>query len=413
MSAGRRTVPAEACREVQLLLCCARTDLEPSVLCRMRALLLERIDWERLRVMSLAQGVGPLLDRGLRRAGPEGIPDGVLDELRNYVRASARRNLLLTGRLLRLLAAFGSGGIRAIPFKGPALAVQAYHDLTLRQFTDIDVLVHERDAAAAKAVLVAHGYRQRMSHPWEAPFEDETGVSVDLHWGIAPSYDPTPPTFEQLWTRLVPVSLSGTEVLTLAPEDLLLILSIHLAKDCRESRQRLVQICDAAELIRSHPELDWQQVLARARASGGERILLLDLLLAHDLLAAPVPEPVLRSALGSRAVSGLAREVEGRMFPATGAPKVTSTDSGLLSDELAFSVRTRERLTDKLRCLGLRTRDRVLLAVRPSRRDREFLPLPAWLGFLYYFVRPARVLSGRIRTRKVATEAERGRAATP
>ena len=362
--------------------------------------------------MALAQGVGPLLYSGLRRACPEGVPDGVLGELRTYVRASARRNLFLTGRLLRLLAALRSHGIRAIPFKGPVLAVQVYRDLTLRPFVDVDVLVHERDAPGAKALLTAHGYRRTMFHPWEAAFEDDSGVSVDLHWGIAPRYDPTPQTFEQFWTRLVPVSLSGTEVLTLAPEDLLLILSIQLAKDCRESRHRLVQICDTTELIRSHPGLDWKHVLELARAAGGERILLLDLLLAHDLLAAPVPEAVLRPALESRAVPALAREVEARMFPAAGAPEVLSTDSGAVSDDLAFYVRTRERFSDKLRYLGLRARDRIGLAVRPSARDRDFLPLPAWFGFLYYFVRPVRVLSGRMRTRKVASDAERERAAS-
>jgi hypothetical protein len=411
MSAGRETVPARACREVELLLCCARTDIEPSALPRIRTLARESIDWELLRVMSLAQGVGPLLYSALRQTCPEGVPDGVLDELRRNVRASARRNLLLTGRLLRLLAAFRSRGIRAIPFKGPLLAVQVYRDLTLRPFVDIDVLVHERDAAGAKALLMEHGYRQQMVHPWEASFEDDSGVSVDLHWGIAPSYDPTPQTFEQLWTRLVPVSLSGTEVLTLAPEDLLLILSIQLAKDSRESRQRLVQICDATELIRGHPGLDWEHVLTLARAAGGERILLLDLLLAHDLLAAPVPQPVLRPALASREVPALAREVEARMFPTIGAPEHLSTDSALMSNDLAFYVRTRERFADKLRFLGLRARDRVGLAVRPSARDRAFLPLPAWLGFLYYVVRPVRILSGRTWRRKLASEAERRRAA--
>ena len=414
MSAGRYDAPPRASREVELLLCCARTEIDPYAVSRIVALLRESIDWEFLRLMALAQGVGPLLYSGLRRTCPDGVPDGVLDELRGFVRANARRNLLLTGRLLRLLAAFRNRGIRAIPFKGPVLAVQVYRDLALRPFVDIDVLVHERDAAGAKALLTAHGYRQVMSHPWEAPFEDESGVSVDLHWGIAPSYDPAPRTFEQLWTRLVPVSLSGTEVGTFSPEDLLLILSIQLAKDCRESRQRLLQICDTAELIRSHPGLDWKHALSLARAAGGERILQLDLLLAHDLLDASLPEVVLRSAQGSHAVRALAREVEARMFQAAGAPELLPRGAGRPSDDFDdFYVRTRERLSDKLRYFALRARDRIRLVVRPSGRDREFLPLPAWLGFLYYLVRPVRVLSSWIRTGKVTSKARRGRAATP
>jgi hypothetical protein len=410
-SAVQYDAPGTARCEVELLLCCARTHLSPSAASRIKARLQESIDWDRLRLMALAQGVGPLLYRSLRQTPPETVPGPVLEELRSYVRSNVRRNLLLTGRLLRLLPAFKDRGIRAIPFKGPLIAVQVYGDLTLRPFTDIDVLVHERDAAGAKALLTAHGYQQRMSHPWEAPFEDESGVSVDLHWGIGPSYDPTPQTFEQLWTRVLPVSLAGVEVPTLAPEDLLLILSIQIAKDWRESRQRLLQICDTAELLRRHPNLDWKQVLGLARAAGGERILQLDLLLAHDLLGAPLPEAVLRATQGSRVARTLAREFKAQMFPVAAAAELRFTDSGLPRDKPVFYARTRERLRDKLRYFGLRARDRIGLVVHPSRSDREFLPLPAWLGFLYYFVRPVRVLSRRIRSGRIASKSERGSAA--
>src|SRR5688572_16730907 len=295
--------------ETELLLDCARTSLSSSTAARVRELAIQPLDWALLYQMALAHRVGPLLHRNLQRSAPQSVPAPVVEHLRDHARATGRRNLFLTGRLLRLLAAFNDRRIRVIPFKGPLIATHVYGDLVIRPFSDLDVLIHARDVAAAKAMLSAHGYEQRTSHPWEAPFEDATGVEVDLHWGIGPSYDPTPRTFDQLWARAVPLALEGVEVHSLAPEDLLLVLSIQIAKDWRDSRHSLLQICDTAELLRRCPGLDWAQVLELARTSGGERILQLDLLLSHELLSAPVPEPVLRSAQASRAARTLALEL--------------------------------------------------------------------------------------------------------
>ena len=397
--------PPGNCRaEIELLLCCARTDVGAAVASRIRALARSEIDWDRLRVVAFAQGVGPLVGRTLRQTCPDGVPERVLEEWQSRAHASARRGFLLTGHLLRLLTSFRTAGLRVIPFKGPTLAMLAYGDLALRPFADIDVLVHKRDVAQAMTLLDALGYRPRRRHPWEAEFQDAGGTSVDLHWAIAPSYDPIPQTFDQLWARVVPVTLLGAEVATLAPDDLLLVLGIQLAKDSRELRQRLLQLCDTSELLRSHPELDWDHVFEGARAAGGERILLLDLLLVHDLLDGPVPEAVLRVAQDNRPLRALAREFEARMFQPGDHRHRRASDPGLRSEGAALYVRARERLRDKIRFFGLRARDRIGLAVHPTRSDREFFPLPPRLGFLYYLVRPVRVLSRWVRTGRIGSD---------
>jgi hypothetical protein len=393
------------------VLCCARTHLSALSTSRIRELLDEDLDWNRVGRMALEQGVGPLLSRSLHEVAPERVPARVLDELREYVRANARRNLLLTSRLLRLLAAFRDSGIRVLPFKGALTAVQVYGDLTLRPFVDIDVLVHERDVEAAMALLAEQGYEQRMAHPWEAPFEDASGVTVDLHWGIAASYDPAPRTFDQLWARAVPVPLAGTEVPTFAVEDLLLTLSVQIAKDLLSTGPRLLQICDSAELIRRNPDIAWSSILDLARAAGGERMLQLDLLLAHELLEAPVPEPVLRSAKGNPAVRTLARDMRARLFPAAPGPDGPPANPGLLRGKAATYLRTRERWRDRLRFFGHRARERFLLVVQPTRSDREFLRLPAGLGAFYYLVRPVRVVGTWLRTGRISARPEQGRGA--
>ena len=51
-----------------------------------------------------------------------------------------------------------AGGIRAISFKGPTLAVAAYGHLGRRSSADIDLLVHPADATRVRPLLLQNGY---------------------------------------------------------------------------------------------------------------------------------------------------------------------------------------------------------------------------------------------------------------
>src|SRR5207253_975904 len=81
-------------------------------------------------------------------------------------------------------------------------------------------------------------------------------------------------------------ALAGRPWPAFAPARLLLILCVHGANHCW---LRLNWLCDVAELLRRNPALDWPALAAEAERWGCRRILTLGLLLAHDLLDAPLP----------------------------------------------------------------------------------------------------------------------------
>ena len=54
---------------------------------------------------------------------------------------------------------------------------------------------------------------------------------------------------------------------SLAPEDNLLLLCMHGAKHCWS---RLERVCDVAELITSHSNLDWVALVSRAKVFGAD-----------------------------------------------------------------------------------------------------------------------------------------------
>src|SRR5438309_495022 len=123
--------------------CRGRTCLDSERAERITALLQQNLDWQYLIQTALNHGVMPLLYWQLNKICPEALPNEVANDLRQHFHTNAWHNIILSRELLRLLSLFETHGIPAIPYKGPALAASAYGNLSLRQFCDLDVLLHK------------------------------------------------------------------------------------------------------------------------------------------------------------------------------------------------------------------------------------------------------------------------------
>jgi hypothetical protein len=367
---------------------------------RARTALERGIQWELLLRTAELQGIAPLLHANLSRLFPGQIPPPHAERLRQACRGIARLNLSLVAELRRLLERFEGRRIPAIPFKGPVLAASAYGSLTLRQFGDLDILVHERDGHAACRLLAELGYVLGYHvRGQEYHFADEgRRITVDLHQRIASSYFPVPADFDVLWGRARPVSLGGGMVRGLAPEDTAFGLCVHLAKDYCSWKERLSQLCDLAELMAAEPTLPWYEVLDHARAAGGERIVLVALWLTRELLGSSLPEAAVARfdndpnvpRLGTLVKERLLRQLDGSLdyVPYRREARV---------EDLSLHLAMRERRVDRIRLVRDLIRNRLGRLVTPTELDHRFLPLPRGLSSLYYLIRPIRVARDRLR----------------
>jgi hypothetical protein len=379
-------MPAGTRPEAELLLRCARVEMDTPTAGQVRALLRHDLDWPYLLRAAVAHGTAPLLYWHLNRLASDAGPAPARNRLRQWFHDNARHNLLLTGELLRLLRLFAADGIRAIPFKGPTLAACAHGNLALRQFNDLDLLLCPADLPRARELLTTAAYRPGLPLPpaqedahlasiGQVPFVGVDGrCPVELHARIAPRDFHFPLDLERLWPRLRALSLGGQEVRALAGEDLLVVLCAHGAK---HRWACLGWVCDVAEVLRTHQAMSWPEVADVARSVRCERILGLGLLLAHDLLGAPVPEEFVRRARAVPAVRALAARVGRQMFRDEG-----DRAGGL--DNALFQLRARERLRDGLRYA-------LSLALTPTVADWERRRAPASLPFLYHLLRPVRL----------------------
>jgi hypothetical protein len=153
------------------------------------------------------------------------------------------------------------------------------------------------------------------------------------------------------------------------------MVSVHGAKHIWAS---LRLVCDVAELIGAHPEMDWDAVIDRAGALRAGRMLSLALFLASDLLGAVLPEDVSRRVQADSTIPALAADVQQRLF-ADGRPP---PDAFPVIEP--FHLKLLESRWDRYRyCLQIVT--------TPTVEDWELLPLPAALFPLYYVERPLRL----------------------
>jgi hypothetical protein len=386
LGASVNTPAAYTRPEVELLFCCARTCVDPITAKRIRGLLREHIDWSYLLQTAFRWRVRPLLYRNLNAVYPEGVPEVILAQLRDHFRANARRNLFLVGELLKILRLFEMQGIPAISFKGPVLAASLYSDLALRECGDLDFLVRKRDIMRARSLLISEGYRstEGLTDAQEvaclkSPLDyhlgyDDGNVDVELHWRVTPSYFAFPFDVDCLSEDLESTSLAGTTIRQISPQPLLLVLCVHGAKHHWE---RLSWICDIAELVRVHAELDWGQVLAQAGRLGCKRMVLLGLLLAHTLLGADLPQRVWSEIQADPVVEPLAIQMRGPLL---------SEDGGSYggTEWHTYHLRIKERWRDRILYLLRWAFNRVA----PDAEEQTVVPASPIRSFFYYLLRP-------------------------
>lgn len=373
--------------EVELLLCCAQPQPGPDPTARIKTLLQGTLDWSYLLQLVARRGLMPLLYWNLKAIGPEAVPQAILAQLQGDFQANARRNLLRTRELLQILALFTAHQVPMIPYKGPVLAALLYGNLSLREFSDLDILIPAQYLSKAKELLLSQGY-----HPWTDPehpasprsynlqfVRGEAGTELlELHWRVTPPYFAYGVELEAFWERLQPLSLAGVTVQGFSPEDLLLILCVHGGKD---DWRRLKWVCDVAGLLRLQPDLDWDQVLRLAGSSGCERMLYLGLFLARDLLGVVLPPAVSAKMQADPTAKRLARQMVERLFSVTVQPLL-----GI--EKHLYYVRLREKWQDKLAYL----RYQLHAKVAPNANDEALFALPPALYFLYYPLRPVRLV---------------------
>lgn len=220
---------------------------------------------------------------------------------------NAGKNALLWQELCALLSECHQQALPVLVLKGAALLGTIYRNKALRQMADLDLLVPEAAIGTVVTLLQERGYQAKAQIGTEIldhftilhhlpPFvHPESNICVELHVTIAPPNRFYSIDIAELWAAAQPLPMAGSAAFTLAPEDLLLYTCMHATyRHLFELGARF--LCDVDAIVRHYgATLDWDRLVARAKAWQWHNGVFLGLHLAHQLLATPIPPTTLQA----------------------------------------------------------------------------------------------------------------------
>ena len=299
------------------------------------------------------------------------------------VRANDRK----VAELVRVVSALDRARIPAIAYKGPSLGYLLSGHAHFRDFEDLDFLLRRRDIRRAIDVLAGVGYDVDVRLPpsgedavlrasaqyHRALTHRESRIKIELHWKTDPDF-PVEADTDEWWAGAATIAIGGLSVATLRRDELLMVLCLHGSK---HQGYRLGWIVDIAELMRTGDPIDWRWMFDTAARLGCRRRLAVSLLLAHQLLEAPLADEVRDRLRAVPAAIAIVDEIIAQVA-AAGADEPGSIP------RLSMNLRLYDRLGDRLK-------HATAVGFAPSLIEWSRWPLPSALYPLYVPLRLARL----------------------
>jgi hypothetical protein len=326
--------------EDRLLLICSRSDFEDEhhqkVLCLTRQ---HRLDWEAIGRAAAPNGIAPLVYANLAAcpAVTPGVPLSVLTRFRSLFAQNLVQKERQANRLAQALGLLNACGIDSMLIKGAALDMLVYSPRPYTTSNDVDLVLRVRREELSQAEWRAI---KTVPRGIEYDFFEHHDLTINGILAI---------DFHRIWGEARAGDYRGQRVLLMCPEDLLIAACINA---CRHRFLRLKHVCDIAEITRSFPSLNWENIIEKARAQGCGNIVYLALRLTQQTLGCQFPATLLDD-LVIHSARRVFIELTGSLFLRT---SMTASGAGMrradgrvwLSRLLPYAAYDRRQLRRKL-----------------------------------------------------------------
>ncbi len=389
----------EANPEADLLLSMLRLRNDPSVSPHINKILAKQIHWERFVSLALRNEVLPSISRLLLDKYADAVPGDIAAFLNDRFHRNLQRNAVLCRELIWLNELFSAHGIQIINYKGPETQFRMDMEIDECQFNDLDFLVREEQEATIRSLLLSHGYHLEMQGKDNGLRKDYTYIReknddgtasvmalpgdiyaqgriiIEPHLHITEYRLPVRIDRAMLWEHIEYTEFMGKASLPVLAEDVLLL--VLCVAGCKASWKNLKLINHVASLVRTIPGSSIDRCIEKAERAGCARMVAMGLLLAGELLGAPVNLKTIARANSA----GLVRCAE----------KIASARSQSVPPPINYHpfpwkyspviMRTLDRPQDKARYFWRTT-------TQPYPVHYSRFPLPSFLRVLYRVIVP-------------------------
>jgi hypothetical protein len=222
-------------------------------------------------------------------------------ELKSQYIQISKYNMLLSSELINIFSIFQANNIKALSFKGATLSTLLYDDITIRQYSDIDILIKLEDRKKVLDILQQHKYKEHLNLPKEQKelflqtakeislYHIEKPIMLDIHWAFFDKDYPIDFDCQDIWKEPFIVRIDNLPIPTFNKEQLLIYLAIHASKHLFERIEWLVDIDRA---ITTH-NIDWSYIYKFLQKSDFERMFILALYLSNRHFDTYIPNRLL------------------------------------------------------------------------------------------------------------------------
>ena len=282
--------------EDQIILACLRHEQTLPELDFDEGLLIHRLDYH--RVTSL------VTQHLLKINSLDILSSKAQAKLKEHYQINIYRNLAITYLVKKISKVLGENKIETMTLKG-ATFIHSFPEYALgREMSDLDIMVKSKKLYQALEVLSTIGleysgyfsskskikkwyYQSRANAiTLQSTQSDLPDVMVEIHWHLFSVLNYTNWPEKDLWNRAK--YCPENEVYHLDPIDALLHVCAH---QCHDLQIYLYGLVDVANILKFWSEqLDWDEVIRRAKS---QRLLLhvVNILrLSHELLNTPLPD---------------------------------------------------------------------------------------------------------------------------
>lgn len=198
------------------------------------------IQWGRVIELALFHEVFPSIYLHLKNLGWRIVPEAEVKRFHELWQRHLARNIILVEELNRLLALLAEEGVKVVILKGIILAGKFYPNLVARSFNDLDLWVRPEDMERVGKILRANGFESRVSYNLTKPIENDYATAfykcfpkagriyIDLHWRLGKLRDYKMIPEDAWWEKALRVDINEQQYWSLAPEDMLIYLSMQI-----------------------------------------------------------------------------------------------------------------------------------------------------------------------------------------
>lgn len=347
--------------------------------------------WDYVIATSDVNGVVPLITKSQNN---QILPEDVIETFSEINRESAVSNLIKIKELLSINNNFRDNGIESLVLKGAGLGSDVYGDISLRPFGDLDILVSKEKLNKAVSILMEKGYEhifnytdkqavlykqsafylkdQDMHYSFYNPVKK---INIELHWALMPGQYSFSQDVDEIFYNSVSVSHDMGNFKIPCDEDLIVYLSLHGSK---HFWSRLIWIYDVAVFISKKNDVNWELVIARSEELNCQRMLLSTVCLSCKMFDVSLPNIIKKYLSGDRHAEALADQVLNN-YSKIYDPEVMENENK------RFFLSSMDSYYDKFLFV-------TGLIFKPTIYELEAVSLPNRLSFLYYLVRPLRLI---------------------